>query len=174
MFRDNNWPYAGANATLALTTITFNFDTGEIFDADVEINSANTPLTTSANATRFDLDSILTHEIGHFLGLSHSADRNSTMYREYTQRDISLRDLEPDDEDGICAMYPRNRPFERSTCEPRHGFSSKCAPTRSGGCTLSAPDRIVDGRTRERTGWLGLSLFGLGWLVWARRRASGA
>src|SRR5690606_21413887 len=57
MFRDNDWPYAGANATLALTTITFNYETGEIFDADIEVNSFRTPLTTSNVGVEFDLES---------------------------------------------------------------------------------------------------------------------
>ncbi|MEZ4375903.1 MAG: hypothetical protein R3B07_34160, partial [Polyangiaceae bacterium] len=39
LYRDDVWPYAGPDTTLALTTITFNVKTGEIFDADVEINS---------------------------------------------------------------------------------------------------------------------------------------
>ncbi|HEX6767237.1 MAG TPA: hypothetical protein VF103_17185, partial [Polyangiaceae bacterium] len=35
LFRDEDWPYANAIDTLALTTITYNVETAEIYDADV-------------------------------------------------------------------------------------------------------------------------------------------
>ncbi len=137
MFRDDDWPYAGANATLALTTITFNFETGEIFDADIEINSFKTPITTGDVAVDFDLESIITHETGHFLGLSHSHVPDATMYLEYGAGDISLRDLDADDIAGICATYPPNRKVSSDDCTPRHGFSGECSrPKKKGGCSL--------------------------------------
>ena len=139
MFRDDDWPYAGVNATLALTTITFNFETGEIFDADIEVNSFKTPLTTSDVAVEFDLESIITHETGHFLGLSHSPVEDATMYFEYGAGNIKLRDLEADDIAGICATYPPNRQVSGQDCTPRHGFSSDCSrPKDDGGCALRA------------------------------------
>lgn len=137
MFRDKNWPYAGANATLALTTITFNYETGEIFDADIEVNSFKTRLTTSDSVVEFDLESIITHEAGHFLGLSHSHVGKATMFVEYTRGDVSFRDLESDDEEGICAAYPPNRNVKSNECRPRHGFSTECAPPPDDGCSIS-------------------------------------
>src|SRR4029077_14426669 len=44
-FRDDNWPYNDSSNTLALTTVTFNPDTGEIYDADMEINTHEHPVT---------------------------------------------------------------------------------------------------------------------------------
>src|SRR5689334_23648589 len=35
VFRDDGWPYEGSSNTLALTTVTYNLDTGEIYDADM-------------------------------------------------------------------------------------------------------------------------------------------
>lgn len=170
MFRDSDWPYAGAYATLALTTITFNFDTGEIFDADIEINSANTEISTGNSSVQFDLDSILTHEIGHFLGLSHSNVRSATMYHEYKEGDTALRDLAADDEDGICATYPSDRDISGDSCEPRHGFSGECDRQSKGGCRVD-PANLG---SATHTGWLALGLLGLGGLAWARRRSSRA
>lgn len=138
MFRDVDWPYAGANATLALTTITFNFQTGEIFDADIEVNSFKTPLTTSDIAVEFDLASILTHEIGHFLGLSHSHVEDSTMFLEYRPGDKTLRELDADDVAGICAAYPPDRRTTSNDCEPRHGFSGDCRRPPDDGCSFRA------------------------------------
>ncbi len=137
MFRDTSWPYAGANATLALTTITFNYDTGEIFDADIEVNSFKTPLTTSNSVVDFDLESIITHEAGHFLGLSHSHVGSATMFVEYERGDLSFRDLESDDEEGICEAYPPNRDIGGDQCRPRHGFSPDCAPPPDEGCAIA-------------------------------------
>src|SRR5262249_41923410 len=39
LFRNDHWPHAGAANTLGLTTITFDVETGEIYDADMEINA---------------------------------------------------------------------------------------------------------------------------------------
>src|SRR5262249_8660919 len=39
VFRDDGWPYNDASNTLGLTTITFDVTNGEIFDADMEINT---------------------------------------------------------------------------------------------------------------------------------------
>ena len=142
VFRDTGWPYEGSSNTLALTTVTYNLETGEIYDADMEINSADNPLTTTDTAVKFDLLSITTHEAGHFLGLAHSQTPDATMYPDYKPGDIALRTLSPDDIAGICAIYPPTSPIP-ATCDPtpRHGFSPLCASdqtqapaTESSGC----------------------------------------
>src|SRR5689334_23443474 len=46
LFRDDSWPHAGQGDTLALTTVTYNLDTGEIYDADIELNSAQAAFST--------------------------------------------------------------------------------------------------------------------------------
>ncbi len=55
MYRDEGWPYENAEDTLALTTITYNKDTSEIYDADVEINSFDADLTVSDTTVVADL-----------------------------------------------------------------------------------------------------------------------
>jgi Matrixin len=125
MFRDDKWPYTGQNSTLALTTITFEVPTGKILDADVEINSYKIDLTT--DGTGSDLQSIVTHEAGHFLGLAHSTVATATMNAAYQPGDMSFRSLDPDDIKGICAIYPADR--DSPACSqptPRHGFSRYC------------------------------------------------
>ena len=126
LFRDTDWPYDGVNNTLALTTVTFNVATGEIFDADVEINSFMNHLGLAVTDPGSHLGSILTHEAGHFLGLSHSPLLDATMYATYQKRQSSLDSLAQDDIDGICSIYPPETP--RDTCDftPRHGFSAMC------------------------------------------------
>ncbi|KAM7531105.1 hypothetical protein LguiB_034515 [Lonicera macranthoides] len=54
-----------------------------------------------------DLESVVVHEIGHVLGLGHSADRDSVMYPVYTpgSRMVELVD---DDVEGIQKLYGKN------------------------------------------------------------------
>lgn len=168
-FVDGTWPYDGPNATLALTTITFNVESGEIFDADIEVNSANNAITTGDVDVSADLQSILTHEVGHFFGLSHTPVREATMFRSYAPGDTSLRDLHPDDIAGFCAIYPPGR--QASACNngtPRHGFSTKCggAEEESGCCTV-APGRQSSGSRSTSVALVGLALAAA---LWTRRR----
>lgn len=137
MFRDESWPYENAIDTLALTTLIFNADTGEIYDADVEVNTFESPMSLGATG-RADIDfhSVITHEIGHFLGLSHSNQPGATMRPSYAPGNTSMASIEPDDVAGICAALPPGREVRTNSCEPRHGFSSECGvPDTS--CSLS-------------------------------------
>ncbi len=143
VFRDDKWPYSDPNNTLGLTTVTFNADTGEIYDADMEINASGKNLTTTTIVplTGFDLLSVITHEAGHFLGLAHAIDARSTMFASYRPGTSALRTLAADDVEGICEIYPtaatRNVATtvnasvvtEAAACDPqpRHGFSATCA-----------------------------------------------
>jgi hypothetical protein len=151
LFHDDVWPHNDPNNTLGLTTITFDAKTGEIYDADIEIN-ATVPLSIADPVAPdgYDLESILTHEAGHFLGLAHSGDAAATMYAHYTRGSTTMRVLTPDDADGICAVYPPGglRSVDPSVADggivaqrpcdptPRHGFQSQCAQTKTYvGCT---------------------------------------
>jgi hypothetical protein len=171
VFRDDAWPYEGSSNTLALTTVTYNLDTGEIYDADMELNSADNALTTSDTAVQFDLQSIITHEAGHFLGLAHSETPAATMYPDYKPSSIDLRSLDPDDVLGICTIYPAGGPI-LPTCDntPRHGFSTLCGAeqpedTTSSGCAC----RIGEGPLPASTAGIVAAMAALG--VVARRRS---
>jgi MYXO-CTERM domain-containing protein len=143
MFDDNAWPYAGTNAILALTTVTYNLDTSEIYDADLEVNSHGIKdLTLGDSGVKYDMLSIAQHETGHFLGLAHSHTAAATMYPEYKEGSVALRTLDPDDVAAICDTYPPDKPASMDcNDEPRHGFSSVCAAEqpdpKKGGCTVS-------------------------------------
>ena len=151
IFRDDVWPYDDANNTLALTTVTFNPDTGELYDADMEVNSTeNVPLTVSGPVPPggYDFESIVTHETGHFLGMAHTPDSRATMYARYVQGSTSMRNLSEDDVTGICTAYPPDgtrttsvgSPVPEDVCDPtpRHGFSTQCAQPQSS-CASARP-----------------------------------
>lgn len=127
LYRDDKWPYENADNALALTTTTFDM-TGRILDADVEINSFSQNLTTSNTEVDADLESILMHETGHFLGLAHEVVAHATMNKMYEHGSTDFRSLEADDVAGICSIYPPDR--DAVDCKGRpdtvNGFSRYC------------------------------------------------
>jgi hypothetical protein len=147
VFRDDEWPYNDAYNTLGLTTVTFNARTGEIYDADMEINSSahNLSISDQVPTNGFDLLSVVTHEAGHFYGLAHAPSATSTMYASYKPGTTALRTLAADDIAGICSIYPDSATrtvsaetsstgaIEADSCDPtpRHGFTTECVVPKS-------------------------------------------
>jgi hypothetical protein len=178
MFRDWSWPYIGKGDSLGYTSLHFDRDSGEIFDADVEINGAVGPVSVGDPVEGADLESILVHEIGHFLGLGHTGDEDAVMYPGYEAGDDSHRDLSDDDVAAICALYPPDRKLSSLSCEPRHGFSQVCAEDQeepinhaepkqeTGGCSLSG----LPATSQTGLGALLLSAAGLALATLRRRR----
>ena len=135
MFRNDEWPYIGGEDALGLTTLNFNADTGELWDGDIEINAIGAQFTVGDPVTGDDLDSVLTHEAGHLLGLAHTLAVDATMFGSYTSGTDTLRTLAQDDVNAVCAAYPPERIPSRTSCLPRHGFSDACSadqPANSG------------------------------------------
>jgi hypothetical protein len=104
-------------------TYTFYFDTGgpgfvdqlgrpvlfagQIVEADMEFNSSF-PFTTSTTvpSNQADLQSIATHEAGHFLGMDHASNASSTMFWSTVPGYSYQRNLSTDDIAGISTLYP--------------------------------------------------------------------
>ncbi len=149
IFHDQSWPYDDSSNTLGLTTITYDPDTGELYDADMEINSTpqiKLSLGDPVPSDGYDLQSIIQHETGHFFGLAHTGDSHATMFAHYIPGTSTMRALTADDTDGICSIYlPSGErsvadggTVEEGPCNatPRHGFQSSCAQPKSG-CDVS-------------------------------------
>ena len=116
---------------LGATSFVVDTFTGEIVESDVFFNSIFTWSTAATgDASRFDLQSVATHEIGHFLGLGHSAIGETEIRPDGGRRvlasgavmfPISLgrgvtsdRTLQPDDIAGVSDLYP-DGDFEDTT-----------------------------------------------------------
>jgi hypothetical protein len=184
IFHDDTWPHDDANNTLGLTTVTYDPDTGEIYDADMEINST-VPLSIGdpVASGAYDFDSIITHECGHFLGMAHTGDDRATMYASYTQGSTYKRILTSDDVSGLCSIYlpggeravdPSATPdgsgeVPEDACDPtpRHGFSTQCAPPATKSCSAAAG---VDAGAAAASPWTWLTLGPLLALPLRRRR----
>lgn len=183
VFRDDGWPYSDSFSTLGLTTVTFNADTGEIFDADMEINSSQRNLIAGEDIpkTGFDLESVVTHEAGHFFGLAHSQDKTATMYASYAPGTTALRTLSADDGKGLCEIYPdtatrtvspkasQTGAIASEACnpEPRHGYTRLCEETPEDSSCAVTPST----RSPAPIGSFALAgVFGVGLLAARRRR----
>lgn len=113
-FRDDEWPYATDEA-LARTNQLFGAISGFIDYADIEINTFTTSfrLSDDEGRNKIDLQAVMTHEVGHYIGLAHSNDPESIMVARYCLSadrcgesvDIA-RGLSDDDRRAVCTVYP--------------------------------------------------------------------
>ncbi|MEW5983438.1 MAG: matrixin family metalloprotease [Acidobacteriota bacterium] len=107
---------------LGTTALTIDDVTGEIVEADVAFNSSFQWSTASGGEVgRYDLESVALHEIGHLLGLGHSAlgetelragggrrllGSASVMFPvAFAAGSVAGRGLHADDEAGIADIY---------------------------------------------------------------------
>lgn len=63
-----------------------------------------------------DLGVVVTHQLGHALGLSHSRDPDAVMY--FWQTTEGWRTLRPDDESALRFVYPAADVSRTETCDP--------------------------------------------------------
>jgi hypothetical protein len=171
IFHDEVWPYAGAE--LGITQPAGRVASGEIYDADIEIQSQACGL-----AGEFDEDgfTVLAHELGHFLGLGHSFEPDALMSPSH-RCGVNGTRLDSDDVAGICAIFPPvDVPLEcgetdaaHDTCQvgPEPDAEPRvCRPdvkrAKRGGCHV-APESGLD---------FGFWAFGVAWLGAGIRRRS--
>lgn len=152
-----DWPFSSAIA--AQSFVVSNLDTGEIIDADILFNQVTRGDGSTfgfcsgdcaQNPSAYPLCLVLTHELGHVLGLDHSTVKSATMFPSATPDEVSKCKLSTDDTLGICTIY-------RTTCSGQPG---EITPSKSD-CVkraeVSAPKPSVPGGCQAGRG-------GIGWI----------
>jgi hypothetical protein len=128
---------------IALTSVFARKSDGRILDSDMELNAVNFVWAdviadghniADGDRQLHDLQNVVTHELGHLIGLDHNcydpganprgrpndhegnpvpncdgaapSIRGATMYNSASKRDVSKRDLTPDDMQAACDVYP--------------------------------------------------------------------
>jgi MYXO-CTERM domain-containing protein len=174
-------PYG--SQVLAVTSVFSRPSDGAILDADIEINAVPSMSDTSfvwADLLKDplpdhqDVQNVLTHELGHVIGLDHNcyvaagrsqasrADnlgrpvpscaeataelREATMYPSARPGETEKRDLSPDDVQGVCGVYPAGEGGEGGGCAV-----GTAAPGR-GGLAVGLLGLAALARRRRRTG----------------------
>lgn len=107
-FYESNWPSSlGGSTVLAVTFTTWSSGTCVIPEADMVINGVNYKWVdgqpTSGNQA--DLQAIVTHESGHWVGLDHSTYSGSSL-NAYYSGGLGERTLTCDDTQGVCTLNP--------------------------------------------------------------------
>lgn len=105
-FDDDRWDFDGD--MLAVSLVHFDVATGEIFDADIVINTDGytwADKAEHASVDAYDLANTLTHELGHVVGLAHSTTDEATMFPTSGKDEVTKRDLADDDVQGLTEIY---------------------------------------------------------------------
>ena len=118
----------GASATALITGVTALWRVGDPIGSppgyvfrrggflrafDIALNAEAFQWAVEAIPNRLDVQSVVTHELGHVLALGHTKDKNPqaldfpTMGRGVLDNDTKLRTLEPDDVAGVRFIYHR-------------------------------------------------------------------
>jgi MYXO-CTERM domain-containing protein len=137
IWREDEW--LGDPDALAITTIVYRTSTGQILDADIDVNGVDFTWTVTSDEVEAlnDVQNTLTHELGHLIGFAHSPDPSTTMFGLSGPGELSKRMLSADDIDAVCTVYPFGAPTPRGeTFGP--GLTNTCSATRAG-----SPARIL-------------------------------
>ncbi len=135
VWHEDEWPEELGGGTLAVTTTLYRVSTGQILDADIDVNGVGFfwTDTTEPGVADTDVQNTMTHELGHVLGLAHAIDPEATMYAESAPGDLEKRSLAPDDVEGLCHVYPAR--LATPGAPPLHGdpLYGSCRAAPAGG-----------------------------------------
>lgn len=100
-----------AAGVFAVTITTFDTTTAKLLDADMELNDRDFtwdtlgPTATQGVIGRAMIENVVTHEIGHFVGLDHASNARSSLFFQSGPGLVSSVSLETDDRAAIISDY---------------------------------------------------------------------
>lgn len=170
-----------AKGALAITVLTFEEESGRVLDGDILLNgggryfavfdkdesaegssavaidgTGSTSGATQTKAAKYDVQSVLTHELGHFFGLGEDYDdAKATMYVSTRFGEIHKRIVTKNEGTVITGLYAAG---ETQASEDAEARSGGC-----GGAQLAKPGRAG-------SAWLGFVVAGLGLGLYAAAR----
>jgi hypothetical protein len=139
----NPWPFA--KEQLAVTVSTYDLD-GHMIGADILVNGESDYAFLPdgddiAGMAHHDIAAVLTHEMGHVLGLDESPDdQSATMWPYIRGGEVHQRTLSDDDEQGIVSAY-KDMTFE-------------AAPANAGCTQASVLGARADASTMQWSGFM--------------------
>ncbi len=162
---------------IALTTTTYDKNSGRILDADIELNGRDQSGTTgfifttvnsprcpvpAYNCVAADIQNTATHEFGHAIGLDHTGYRDpqdgllSTMNPSAAMGDLTKRRVDSGSRQFVCDVYPKGRAASQDCTVS----ASSTNPTSRSGCSAMPGEPM-----------LVVVLAGLGLRLLGKRRA---
>jgi hypothetical protein len=101
-FYGSNWPGSLGAGVLAVTFPSWDWNCN-LVSASIAMNEQSHNWSSGGGGT--DAQSVMTHEVGHYVGLDHSSYWDSSMTPSYSGG-IGDRTLSCDDTEAACALYP--------------------------------------------------------------------
>lgn len=145
-FVQSNWQ--SDREAVAITRTTYGTVNGLIRNAVIEVNEVefwfgDTTAACSADPATYDLEAVLTHEVGHLIGLDHTTLFNSeatdpTMAPQVGACEADKRSIELDDIEGLCRLYPRGAGSR--ACDPLPSQEEAYVGSRAFGCSARSPE----------------------------------
>lgn len=117
IYKSNSWYTNVSSSALAITQyFGYRRNAGsaseyvELYHADIIINYRDHSFTLdSTDTSRYDLHTVVLHELGHFIGLGHESNYSSdAVMLPYLGRSESKRSLRTKDVDNIRSLYNVN------------------------------------------------------------------
>jgi uncharacterized protein (TIGR03437 family) len=151
-------------SALAVTITSYNAD-GSIVKSDI-VFSTKEQFSTTGDASALDLQSILTHELGHSLGSSHSGVLTGTMFQATDAGLTTQAHLKPDDIAFASSLYPVGNAYGTITGTMRDTTGKALR-----GALISAEDpvsgQIIGGFSSIADGTFSFSVPPGSYYVWA-------
>lgn len=140
--------------SIAVTVLTVDSKSHRILDADIAFNKVHRKFRVLEKSQPGvgeydDIQNVVTHELGHALGLAHNeADTQAVMYPGARRGEINKRTLTTDDEDGLLLLYPATgaSALDGTGADPQTGCGSTSGGVDSGFLALLAAATLISKR----------------------------